>query len=141
MKITCISCQHLFNLDSDHVYEMGSLVRCTRCGFIFIVFAQDDFDQTMVQDTNIDQSILGALFQMEHGAGAALSVDDISEEWNSMMAEGVLPIENLDEEAAEETDSDPAIAECGELPDLSEYENMIDWGESQDPENSISADQ
>ncbi len=136
MKITCISCRHIFNLDSDHIHEMGSLVRCTQCGFIFIVFPQDDFDQIMAQDTNIDQSILDALFQMEHGSGAALPIDDISEEWNSLMARGVLPIEELDEEAAEETDSDPAIAECGELPDLSEYEDMIDWGEYPDSEHS-----
>jgi hypothetical protein len=115
---------------------MGSLVRCTLCGFIFIVFPQDDFDQTMVQDTNIDQSILDALFQMEHGSGAALSIDDISEEWNSLVAEGVLPIEELNQEAAGEDDSDPEIAECGELPDLSEYEDMIDWGENPDPEHS-----
>ena len=141
MKITCISCRHIFDLDSDHIYEMGSLVRCTLCGFIFTVFPQDDFDQTMVQDTNIDQSILKALFQMEHGSGAAVSIDDISEEWNSLMAEGILPIEDFDEEAAEETDADPAIAECGELPDLSEYEDMIDWGEGPERDDSTSAGQ
>lgn len=141
MKITCISCRHKFSLDSDHINEMGSLARCTQCHFIFIVFAQDDFDSTMVQDTNIDQSILGDLFRMEPSAGAALPIDDIAEEWNSLMAQGVLPIEDFDEEAGAETDSDPATADCGELPDLSEYENMIDWGDHSDSEKSPPAGQ
>ena len=136
MKVTCISCRHIFSLDSGPIYEMGSLVRCTQCHFIFIVFPQYDFDQIMVQDTNIDQSILDALFRMEHGPRAALPIDDISEEWNSLEADGILPIEDFDEEAGEETDSDPAAAECGELPDLSEYEKMIDWSENSDSEKS-----
>ena len=130
MKITCVSCRQKFSLDSDPINAMGSLVRCTQCHFIFIVFPQDDFDQAMVQDTHIDQSILDALFRIEHASGAALPIEDISREWNSLMAEGILPIEDLDEEAGEETHSDPATAEDGELPDLSEYEKLIDWGEN-----------
>ena len=141
MKITCIACHHKFDLAGDRIEEMGSLVRCTLCHFIFIVFPQDDFDQTMVQDTNIDQSILDALFRMEHAPVAALPIDDISREWNSLMAEGILPIEDFDEEAGEETESDPAAAECGELPDLSEYEDMIDWADISDLEESGPAGQ
>ena len=141
MKITCISCQHIFSLDSDHIDEMGSLVRCTQCHFIFIVFPQDDFDHTLVQDTNIDQSLLDTLFRMEHASGAALPIDEISDEWNSLMAEGILPIEDFDEEAGDESESDPAAAECGGLPDLSEYENMIDWSENSDPKKSPPAGQ
>jgi hypothetical protein len=133
MKITCISCRHIFSPDSDRINEMGSLLRCPQCHFIFIVFPQDDFEQAAVQDTHIDQSILGALFRMEHPAGEALPIDDITEEWNSLMAEDILPIEDFDEEAGAESDCDADIGECGELPDLSDYEDMIDWGDHLDP--------
>lgn len=136
MKISCISCRQKFSLVSGHINAKGSLVRCPKCDFIFIVYPPDDFDQAVVQDTNIDQSILDALFRMEHTSVTALPIDDISEEWNSLMDQGILPIEDFDEEAGEETDSDPATAECVELPDLSEYEDMIDWGENPDSENS-----
>ena len=135
MKITCVSCQQRFPLDSNSIDAMGSLVRCTHCRFIFIVFPQDDFEPAMVQDTNIDQSILNTLFRMEHPPGATLPIDDISEEWNSLMAQGVLPIEDFGEEATAHYDLHELDSECGELPDLSEYEDMIDWGENTDPEN------
>ena len=135
MKITCVACEQQFELDSDSINTMGSLVRCALCRFIFIAFPQDDFEQTMVQDTKIDQSILNALFRMEHPSGTPLPIDDISEEWNSLMAQGVLPIEDFDEEATTEYDLHELDAEYGELPDLSEYEDMIDWGENTDPEN------
>ena len=128
MKITCVACEQRFALDRNSINTMGSLVKCAECHFIFIVFPQDDFEQTVVQDTNIDQSILNALFRMENPPGTALPIDDISEEWNSLMAQGVLPIEDLDEEATAEYDLRELDAECGELPDLSEYEDMIDWG-------------
>ena len=135
MKITCVACEQRFPLDRNSINTMGSLVRCAECHFIFIVFLQDDFEQTVVQDTNIDQSILNALFRMENPPGTALPIDDISEEWNRLMAQGVLPIENFDEEANGEYDLNELDAECGELPDLSEYEDMIDWGENTDSEN------
>ena len=135
MKITCVACEQRFALDRNSINPMGSLVKCAECHFIFIVFPQDDFEQTVVQDTNIDQSILNALFRMENPPGTALPIDDISEEWNRLMAQGVLPIENFDEEATGEYDLNELDAECGELPDLSEYEDMIDWGENPDSEN------
>ena len=135
MKITCVACEQRFALDRNSINTMGSLVKCTACQFIFIVFPQDDFEQTVVQDTNIDQSILNALFRMENPPGTALPIDDISEEWNSLMAQGVMLIEDLDEEATAEYDLRELDAECGELPDLSEYEDMIDWGDNTDSEN------
>jgi len=139
MKITCISCEHTFQLDGNPINDIGSLVRCANCRFIFIVYPQDDFEQTVVQDTNIDQSILNTLFRMEHPPGSALPLDDISEEWNSLMAQGVLPIEDFGEEATGEYDLHELDAECGELPDLSEYEDMIDWGDNTDAENPPAA--
>ncbi len=135
MKITCVACEQRFPLDRNSINTMGSLIKCAECHFIFIVFPQDDFEQTVVQNTNIDQSILNAFFRMENPPGTALPIDDISEEWNSLMAQGVLPIENFDEEATDEYDLNELDAECGELPDLSEYEDMIDWGENADSEN------
>jgi hypothetical protein len=135
MKITCVACEQRFPLDRNAINAMGSLIKCAECHFIFIVFPQDDFEQTVVQDTNIDQSILNTLFRMENPPGTVLPIDDISEEWNSLMAQGVLPIEDLDEEATAEYDLRELDAECGELPDLSEYEDMIDWDENTDSEN------
>ena len=139
MKINCVACQQRFALDRNSINTMGSLVRCALCNFIFIVFPQDDFEQTVVQDTNIDQSILNALFRMENPPGTALPIDDIAEEWNSLMARGVLPIEDFDQEATGEYDLNELDAECGGLPDLSEYEAMIDWGDNADSEKPPAA--
>jgi hypothetical protein len=116
----------MFRLDSHIIKPTGSLVRCSKCRFIFIVQAQDFNDQPKTQDTNIDQSILDDLYSMEHAVRTELPLDVITEEWNNLFAQGALSIENFDEEAAGESDSNNVDTDSTDLPDLSEYENMID---------------
>ena len=127
MKIPCVSCNSIFRLDSSIIKPTGSLVRCSKCDFIFIVHPQDFNEQPIAQETNIDQSILFDLFSVEHASRTELPLDDISEEWNNLLDQGILSIENFDEEAAEESESKTVDTECTDLPDLSEFENMIDW--------------
>jgi hypothetical protein len=134
MKITCVSCRKKFELDRNRIDAIGTLVRCVACNFIFIAYPQDDFEQTAAQDTNIDQSILKALFRMEHSPATPLPLDEISEEWNRLMDKGKLFIEDLGEEASADPDSPAMDVECGELPDLSEFEDLIDWGDHTDVE-------
>ena len=129
MKIPCISCNSMFRLDSSIIQPTGSLVRCSKCRFIFIVHPQEFNEQPIIRDTNIDQSILDDLFNIEHSPRSQLLLDDVSEEWNKLFAQGALSIEDFDEEVTEESDSNTADTECTDLPDLSEYENMIDWGD------------
>ena len=88
--------------------------------------------QPKTQDTNIDQSILDDLFSMEHAPRTQLPLDEISEEWNNLFEQGVLTINDFDEEVAEESDLSIVHNECTDLPDLPEYENMIDWGANSD---------
>lgn len=59
-------------------------------------------------------------------------LDDIAKEWNSLMDQGVLSIEDFDEVTVEKFDSSNVDTECVDLPDLSEFENMIDWGDNED---------
>jgi hypothetical protein len=119
----------MFRLDSSIIKPTGSLVRCSKCRFIFIVHPQKFNEQPKSEDTNIDQSILDDLFNIEHSPRTQLLLDDVSEEWNNLFAQGALSIEDFDEEVTEESDSNTADTECTDLPDLSEYENMIDWGD------------
>jgi hypothetical protein len=119
----------MFRLDSSIIQPTGSLVRCSKCRFIFIVHPQEFNEQPIIRDTNIDQSILDDLFNIEHSPRSQLLLDDVSEEWNKLFAQGALSIEDFDEEVTEESDSNTADTECTDLPDLSEYENMIDWGD------------
>ena len=78
---------------------------------------------------------------MEHAARTELPFDVIAEEWNNLFAQGALSIENFDEEAAEESDSNNVDTDCTDLPDLSEYENMIDWEGNTDLGESSAAEQ
>ena len=126
MKITCISCNSIFRLEGSHVNPTGSLVRCSRCRFIFIVHPQEFYEQPKTQDTNIDQSILDDLFSVEHAARTELPFDIITEEWNNFFAKGALSIEDFEEVAAEKSNLNNVDADSTDLPDLSEYENMID---------------
>ena len=128
MKIPCISCNSLFRLDSSIINPIGSLVRCSKCRFIFIVYPQEFDEQPKTKNTNIDQSILDDLFNMEHAARTELPFDQVTEEWNNFFAQGALSIEEFNEEVAEEPGSNTVDTDSTDLPDLSEYENMIDWG-------------
>ena len=89
-------------------------------------------EEPIVEDTNIDQSILEDLYSIGPDIKAELALDEISEEWDDFFAQGALSIEDFDEEVAEESDSNTVYSDCADLPDLSEYENMIDWGVNTD---------
>ena len=124
----------MFRLDNSLINPTGSLVRCSKCRFIFIVHPQEFNEQPKTQDTNIDQSILDDLFGMEQSTRTQLPLDEISEEWNYLFEQGVLTIKDFDEEVSEASDSNAVDNECTDLPDLSKYENMIDWESNEDPE-------
>ena len=131
MKIPCISCNSMFQLNNKIIKPTGSLVRCSKCNFIFIVHPQEFNEQPIGEDTRIDQSILFDLFGLEHPSRTELPLDDIAKEWNSLLDQGVFSIEDFDEETVEEFDSSNVDTECEDLPDLSEFENMIDWGDDE----------
>lgn len=139
MRITCISCNSMFRLDSSVIIPTGSLVRCSYCRFIFIVHSQEFNEQPKTQDTNIDQSIWDDLYFMEHAAKTELPFDVVSKEWNNLFAQGALSIDDFNAEVAEKSNSNSADADCRDLPDLSEYENMIDWEDITDSGEPSSA--
>ena len=104
MKVPCISCNSMFQLNSKVIKPSGSLVRCSKCSFIFIVHPQDFNEQPIGEDTKIDQSILFDLFSLEHPLRNELPLDDIAKEWSSLLDQGVLSIGDFDEEAVEDSD-------------------------------------
>ena len=133
MQIPCVSCQSRFRLDSRLVKATGSLVRCTKCGYIFLVCPSSIEDEPVVQDTNIAQSVLFDLFNVEQTAKDKGLLPDASKIFNSHEFDEIASIKDFEEE---EDDQDPEIEDIDldELPDLSEYEDMIEWDEPPDSE-------
>jgi predicted Zn finger-like uncharacterized protein len=129
MKIPCVSCQSLFRLDSSLVKSTGSLVRCSKCKYIFMVYPPTLNEEPIVKDTNIDQSILFDLFNLERKSRANGILDKTSEKFKSRGVEEIASIENFDQE---EPDPENENGEYADLPDLSEYEALIDCGEFPD---------
>ena len=129
MKIPCVSCQSLFRLDSSLVKSTGSLVRCSNCKYIFMVYPSTLNDEPIVKDTNIDQSILFDLFKLERKSRANGILDKTSEKFNSQRVEEITSIKDFDQE---ESDSENENGEYADLSDLSEYEALIDWDELPD---------
>ena len=142
MKIPCISCHHKFHLENSIVKPTGTLVKCSKCDFIFIVHPSDYDGNPTIQDTNIDQSILLDLFNMQHVRKTVVTIDEVTEESDGYEVESLISIEDFDEEAAEVEDEEPDSSlegvEYADLPDLSEYENMINWGEGTESGESSS---
>lgn len=138
MKIPCISCQSIFCLDNSVVKATGTLVKCSKCGFIFIVHPPDYGEQPITKDTNIDQSVLFDLFNMQHMRKTKVTIDEISEESDNYEVESLMSIEDFEEEEAqvedEEFDSNNEGVEYADLPDLSEYEKIINWEDDTDSE-------
>ena len=130
MQIPCISCQSIFHLDDSFLQPAGTLVKCSKCGFIFIVHPSDFKGQPVSQDTNIDQSVLFDLFNMQHVRKAKVIMDEISDELDDYEVKSLMSIEDFDEEVADVEYEDDI--EYADLPDLSEYEDMIDWDGSMD---------
>jgi len=126
MKIPCVSCQSLFRLDSGLVKPTGSLVRCSKCKYIFMVYPPTLINEATVKDTNIDQSILFDLIKLERKDTFNGILDQVSNEFNSQMDDEIASMEDFDQE---EPDSGNENGEYADLPDLSECEGMIDWDE------------
>lgn len=141
MQIPCLSCQFICELDSNLVQPTGILVRCPECDFIFMVHRSSFIEEPIAQDTNIDQSILNDLYCMRHELKSEFPVDEPFEESDDYVVESLTSIEDLGEKAQEEPDSNTEDFRLADLPDLSDYENIIDWEENTNSEKSSSAKQ
>lgn len=134
MKITCVACQSIFQLDKTDINVAGSLAKCPKCHFIFMTQITD-FDELVSQDTNINQSILNDLFEMESALAAKAVMNQSSEKTNNLRANRIRSIEDYAEEAF---DSNTKNVDGADLPDLSAFEEMIDWDEVSETEEITS---
>ena len=132
MKIPCVSCQSLFRLDSRLVKSTGSLVRCSKCKYIFMVYPPTFNNEPITKDTNIDQSILFDLLRVERKVRIKGALEENSEAMNHLEVDEIASIEDFEEE---EPDLEVEGIEHADLPDLAEYEKMIDWDDVPDPED------
>jgi hypothetical protein len=141
MKIPCVSCQFMCKLENNLVNPTGSLVRCSKCDFIFMVHRPSFAEEPIAKDTNIDQSILYDLYITRPELKAELPVDEISEETDDYVVKSLISIEDFGGEALKEPDSNTEDFRLAELPDISEYENVIDWGDTANSEEPSAAKQ
>ena len=138
MKIPCLSCQFKCDVKSDFVDPAGKLVRCPDCDYIFMVHRPSLIEEPVAKDTNIDQSILYDLYIVRHELKSEFPVDEPLEESDDYEVETLISIEDFGETAQTESES-KSNDFLSDLPDLSEYENMIDWEENNNSEKSSSA--
>jgi len=96
-----------------------------------MVYPPSFYDEPVVKDTNIDQSILGELLEVEKIKRYQGIFDQTSDESNHQQFHEIASIKDFEEE---DDDQDPEIddVDLAELTDLSEYENMIDWDDFPD---------
>ena len=99
------------------------------CSYIFMIFPPDCYGKPVTQDTNIDQSILDDLLELQNETKAQLSMGKLREEEPTAMIEPKMPGEDFGNENAVFVSDE---TEYAELPDLSELENMIDWDDIND---------
>ena len=66
MKISCVSCGIILDLNDSHVKTRGSLVKCSNCDFIFMANRLGFAGEPIAEDTNVDQSILADLYNTRH---------------------------------------------------------------------------
>ncbi len=99
------------------------------CSYIFMIFPPDCYGKPVTQDTNIDQSILTDLFEMQNDPPARLSIGKLSEDGATAMDGPNMSGEDFGDE---NSSSVPDEAEYADLPDLSELEKMIDWDDTND---------
>ena len=132
MKTPCVSCQFMCKFDNNLLKPTGSLVRCPECHFIFMIHLPGFAEEPIAKDTNIDQSILDDLYRIRPKPPTELPVDELFEEYDDYVVQSLTSIEDFGEEAKKETNSNIEDSRSTDLPDLSEYENMIDWGNNTD---------
>ena len=99
------------------------------CSYIFMILPPDCYGKPVTQDTNIDQSILNDLFEMQNGPKAQLSIGKLSEEGTSAVAASDMSGEDFGDEYPSSISDE---TEYADLPDLSELEEMIDWDDTND---------
>ena len=133
MKIPCISCQSLFRLDRRLVKATGSLVRCSKCKYIFMVYPPALGQEPVIKETNIDQSILFDLFEVEQ-MNVVKTLNNNKEMVNNHTLDQIASIDYFEEEE-EEPELQIEDIEHTDLPDLSEYEDMIDWDDLSDADH------
>ena len=105
------------------------MVRCFMCGYIFMVYPPDNSGLPVTEDTNIDQSILDDLFEMQNDPGAKISFFEFSEEGHSAMDDNSRSVGDFEDQ---DSGSAPDETKYADLPDLSELEKMIDWDDIKD---------
>ena len=132
MEFPCVSCRFMCKLDNNFVNPTGSLVRCPECHFIFMVQRPGLAEEPIVQDTNIDQPILNDLNSIRPELQVRLPVDEQIEESDDYVVQNLATIEDFGDKAQVEPDPNTEDLRSADLPDLSEYENMIDWGDNTD---------
>ena len=132
MEIHCIECQSVNHLRSNRINGNGLMVRCGRCNYIFMVSPPDIYGAPVTQETNIDQSILDDLIDIQDDSGDEMAVYELSGERHDIMADDQESMRKL---AEEDSSSDPDEFEYADLPDLSEFEKMIDWDDINDPDD------
>jgi len=126
MVIPCIDCQSRFSLDGRLVKATGSLVRCSQCNNIFWVYPPDINDVQVGNDTNVDQPNFDDLSKVKQANLANGLPDQTIEEINGNRIDGIVPIEDFDEED-DDQDSEVEDPEHPDYTDLSEYDDKIDW--------------
>ncbi len=130
MQIPCISCQSRFRLDGNFVKATGSLVRCSKCNYIFRVFPPNADEEPVLEDPNIDQSILDDLLRIEQTNDAKSILEQTSGDFKNFRMDEIASIHGFDE--VDDSISEMEDDEYAELPDISEYEDMVDWSDSPD---------
>jgi hypothetical protein len=96
-----------------------------------MVYPPTIVDEPVVKDTNIDQTILDELFGIEQIKRYQDVLDQTSDEINKHRYDENASYGNLEEE---DNDQNPKVEDIdlAELPDLSQYEAMIDWDDLPD---------
>jgi len=94
-----------------------------------MVYPPDYGGSPVTQETNIDQSILADLLELQDDPRAQVFNYEISEEGGNAMVDNKSSMGDFGEE---DSDSDTNDTEYADLPDLSELEKMIDWGDIKD---------
>jgi len=135
MMIPCVSCNSMFRLDNIHIKTTGSKVRCSKCHDIFMVYPPENYtgsnskDEVAIVIPNVQISLLDDLFQVQNNS------NDIADDTLTNEASDNYLIDSFESvEDYEDLEEDEDI-ECTNLPDLSEFEAMIDWDEGKDTEN------
>jgi hypothetical protein len=88
----------------------------------------------ITRDTNIDQSILFDLLRVEQKVRVKGALEENSEAMNHLEVDEIASIEDFEEEEPDLEIEGEGI-EHADLPDLAEYEKMIDWDDVPDPED------